>query len=357
MSSEFGQKLRISLFGESHGPCVGAVIDGFPAGMKVDFEALRAMMDRRAPGRDPTATARKEADEVEILSGLKEGVTTGAPIAGIIRNTDCRSADYEELSRVLRPGHADFAARKKFGEAAELRGGGHFSARLTAPLTFAGALCRQALAERGIVLGAHLLRAGRAEDLPFSDFPGPEEFRLLPAFPVRSQKAEAAMRAEIEAAKAEGDSLGGVVECAAVGLPAGLGGPWFGSAESLLSAALFGIPAVKGVEFGRGFAAAGMRGSAHNDPFVLREGEAALGGNRHGGVLGGITSGCPLIFRAAFKPTPSIAAEQQSVDLSGPKEVCFRVRGRHDPCVAVRAVPVVEAVAAAVLLDLCLLGI
>lgn len=357
MSSEFGKKLRISLFGESHGPAVGAVLDGFPAGISVDFQELKALMKRRAPGQDPTTTPRKEADEVEILSGVKDGVTTGAPIAGVIRNTDCRSGDYAELSRILRPGHADYAALKKYGEAVELRGGGHFSARLTAPLTFAGGLCLQALSDRGIFVGAHLAQVGRTKDPSFSEFPSLAEFELRPGFPVRTAEAEEGMRAEIAAARAEGDSLGGIVECAATGLPAGLGTPWFGSVESQLSAALFGIPAVKGVEFGCGFAAAGMRGSAHNDPYCLKGKEVGFGSNRHGGVLGGITTGCPLILRVAFKPTPSIAALQNSVDLLKGEETVLRVKGRHDPCVAVRAVPVVQAVTAAVLLDLCLQGV
>jgi len=354
MSVFKGTKLTAALFGESHGEGVGIAVDGLPAGETVDFEELKAFAARRAPGRGDGVTKRKEADETEVLSGMLEGRTTGAPLALFIRNTDTRSADYAGLSRLPRPSHADYAAHIKYGGNNDIRGGGHFSARLTAPLCAAGGIALQILARRGVSVCARLLSVGSVSD--FAPFESPGDFAHIKAggFPVLSRGAEDAFRAEIESARTEADSVGGIVECVVFGLPAGLGGPLFGGIEGKLSHALYGIPAVKGVEFGGGFALAAMRGSDANDAFTVKEGEAVTATNRSGGIQGGITNGMPVVFRAAFKPTPSIGKKQRTVDLQSGEEHDLVIKGRHDPCVALRAVPVVEAVSALAALDLVL---
>lgn len=356
MSSSFGKMLRVTIFGQSHGEAIGAVIDGLPAGFRIDRDAVAAFMARRAPGRALT-TQRRESDEPEIVSGLVGGVTCGAPLAAVIRNADRRSGDYDELRAKPRPMHADYPAWVKYHGANDVRGGGQFSGRLTAPLCFAGAVAMQLLAERGAVIGSHVASIGGVRDEPFDPaHVDADELRRLSAMPmpVRSESVREAMNAEIDAARRELDSVGGVVECAATGIPAGLGEPLYESAESRIAAALFAIPAVKGVDFGAGFAAASMRGSEHNDPFRARDGEVVSETNRHGGILGGITTGMPLLFRAAFKPTPSIARAQRTVDLRSMTDAELEIAGRHDPCVVVRAAPCVEAAAAIVLLDLML---
>ena len=357
MSNTLGNKLRVTVFGQSHAPAIGAVVEGLPAGMRPDMEVLSAFMRRRAPGRDATATARSEADAVEIIAGLNEhGKTCGAPVVGVIRNTDTRSRDYSNLYRSPRPGHADFAAWEKFGDARDVRGGGQFSGRLTAPLCFAGALAMQFLQERGVAVAAHIARLAGIED----DAPDPVHpvFPLYApdAFPVVNAEAGEKMRAAILEAKRAGDSVGGVVRVLATGMPAGLGDPMFDGLENRLAAALFGIPAVRGVEFGEGFRAADMRGSEHNDAFTVEDGKIVTKTNRHAGALGGITTGMPVVCRVAFKPTPSIAIEQKSVDLQTGKEIPLVVGGRHDPCIVPRAVSVVEAVTALVLADMILEG-
>jgi chorismate synthase len=358
MSSEFGKLLKISVFGQSHGPAIGVVVDGLPAGEPVDLEELYAFLNRRRPGRDGLSTPRKETDIPTFLSGLENGVTCGAPLCAVIQNSDQHSSDYSELRDKPRPGHADFTARVKWGGAADMRGGGHFSGRLTAPLCVAGGIARQILARRGIFVGAHLAAVGAAADVPFPLHPGAALFEAVAAkpFPVIDDEAGAEMQTAIQTAREAGDSLGGIVECAAVGLPAGLGDPMFDGVENRLAAALFGIPAVKGVEFGAGFAAARLQGSENNDPFTVEDGRIVTLQNNAGGILGGITTGMPLILRTAIKPTPSIARQQQTVSFSGMRETPLEIRGRHDPCIAHRAVPVVEAVTAAVLLDLLLEG-
>lgn len=356
MSSSFGENIRIQLFGQSHSEAVGAVIDGLPAGERVDMEQVQAFLARRAPG-GALATPRKEADIPRVLSGIVDGYTCGAPICAVIENTNTRSSDYSMLKDRPRPAHSDYPAFIKYGGYHDIRGGGHFSARLTAPLCFAGAVCLQILARRGIRIGAHIAAIGNVRDALFDPVTGsPELYEAISArsIPVIDESAGEKMRAEIESARAAQDSVGGVVECAAVGLPAGLGEPIFGGVENRLSAVLFGIPAVRGVEFGAGFAAAAMRGSAHNDAYYYDGGEVATRTNRHGGVLGGLTTGMPLLFRAAFKPTPSIAMEQDTVSLSQKQNAKLCIEGRHDPCVALRAVPVVEAAAAVALTDILL---
>ena len=281
-------------------------------------------------------------------------MTCGAPLAAVIENTNTRSKDYDELRDKPRPAHADFTAHIKYGGFQDVRGGGHFSGRLTAPLCIAGGICAQLLARRGITVAAHIRSIAQVEDRPFSPM-GEMRDTLLAVqrapFPVLEEKAGERMRAEILRAREAGDSVGGVVECMVTGLPAGVGSPMFQGLESQLAATLFAIPAVKGVEFGSGFGAAGMRGSEHNDPFVLEHGAIRTASNHAGGILGGISSGMPVVFRAAFKPTPSIAQKQHTVRLSAGTEEELQITGRHDPCIVPRAVPVVEAAAALVLLD------
>ncbi len=356
MSSYMGKNIHVSVFGQSHGKAVGVTVDGLPAGEPVDLDALNAFMDRRRTGKNALSTARKEADVPVFLSGLEQGRTVGFPLCIMIENSDQHSSDYSELTDRPRPGHADFTARERWQGYADMRGGGHFSGRLTAPLCAAGGIALQILARRGIHVGAHLLSVGSVQDQPFPLLPDADLFAAVAAkpFPVLDDAAGERMQREILAARQEGDSVGGVIECAATGLPAGLGSPMFEGVENRLAAALFGIPAVKGVEFGAGFAAARMRGSENNDPFEMRDGRVVTSSNSAGGILGGITTGMPVVVRLAVKPTPSISKVQHTVSLSAGENAELSVRGRHDPCVAHRAVPVAEAVTALVLLDLLL---
>nr|WP_325258085.1 chorismate synthase [uncultured Oscillibacter sp.] len=358
MSSEFGNLLRVSVFGQSHGRAIGVVMDGLPAGEAIDLEELQRFLDRRKPGASPLSTARKETDVPAFLSGLEGGKTCGAPLCAVLENADQHSKDYGELAGKPRPGHADYTAAVKWGGQADMRGGGHFSGRLTAPLCVAGGIAKQILARRGVFVGAHLAAAAGIPDQPFPLRPTAELFADVAAkpFPVLDSEAGQRMQAAILAAKQDLDSVGGVVECAAAGLPAGLGDPMFDGVENRLAAALFGIPAVKGVEFGAGFAAAALRGSENNDAFTLEDGRVCTETNHAGGILGGITTGMPLVLRAAFKPTPSIGRPQRTVRLSQGERTELTIHGRHDPCIAHRAVPVVEAVTAAVLLDMLLEG-
>jgi chorismate synthase len=347
----WGNKLRLSLFGESHGAAIGIVIDGLPPGETLDRKAIAAEMARRAPGNDPLSTPRREADEVEIVSGLLDDKTNGFPLCGIIRNRDMRSKDY---GTALRPGHADVTALLKYGGHADMRGGGHFSGRLTAPLTFAGAVAKQLLAKRGIAVYGHIAAiAGIAdESLPCS--PAMYESLAAKELPIHSDDQKDRMVDAILQAKSEGDSVGGVIEAVVFGLPGGLGEPFFGSVESEISALLFSIPAVKGVEFGDGFALATLRGSESNDPLRIKDGAIISASNHNGGILGGITNGMPLTLRAAIKPTPSISRAQQTVDAATMQETTLHIKGRHDPCIVPRAVPVVEAAVALCILDLLL---
>lgn len=356
MSSSFGKMLTVTIFGQSHGEAIGAVIDGLPAGIRLDFDEIERFMARRAPG-GAFSTTRRETDRPRILSGLCGGVTCGAPLCAVIENGDRRSQDYEKLRDLPRPMHADYSAFVKYHGANDIRGGGQFSGRLTAPLCFAGAAAIQLLARKGVMVGAHIAAIHGVEDAPFDPVSvDAETLRTVSAkpFPVLDDQAGRRMKAEIEAARQKLDSVGGIVECAVSGLPAGLGEPLCESLESRISSAVFSIPAVKGIEFGAGFSASAMTGSEHNDPFVMKAGRVATETNRHGGILGGISTGMPLLFRAAFKPTPSIALEQRTVSLSGECGAPLVIHGRHDPCVVLRAVPCVEAAAALVLLDLML---
>ena len=355
MSSELGNNIKVSVFGQSHAPAIGVTVDGLPAGEAVDLDRLQAFLDRRAPGRGDLSTARREEDRPRILCGLLDGRTCGAPLAAVIENGDTRSGDYDRLRDVPRPGHADYPAQVRCRGFQDVRGGGHFSGRLTAPLCVAGGVCLQILERRGVRIAAHIRSVGEAEDRPFRELgedPGTLDALAQAPFPVLEERAGEEMRRLIQEAREAGDSVGGTVECIVQGLPAGLGSGMFGGADSRLAAALFGIPAVKGVEFGAGFGAARLRGSENNDPYRMEGGRVTASSNRAGGVLGGITTGLPLVFRAAFKPTPSIARAQDSVSLSRRENETLAVRGRHDPCIVPRAVPVVEAAAAILALDL-----
>ena len=349
----WGERIKISIFGESHGEGIGVVIDGIPAGTELDMEEIEREMQRRAPGRNAMSTARSEADQVRILSGFFQGRTTGTPLAGVIFNTNTRSRDY--TPELLRPGHADYTGFVKYGSAHDWRGGGHFSGRITAPLVFAGAVAKQVLLKHGIVIGAHIKTLGTIEDTPFDAVHlTKEDLQKLRdrAFPAQSEESTAAMQAYILEKKQELDSVGGVIECGMVGLPAGLGDPFFGSAESRISSMMFSIPAVKGVAFGEGFHFAAMTGSEANDAFYAEDGTVKTKTNHNAGINGGITNAMPIVFTVAVKPTPSIAKPQQTVNIKTMENTELSIHGRHDPCIVHRAVPVVEAGAAIAVLDM-----
>lgn len=346
MNSTYHGNITFTIFGQSHSPAIGVTVEGLPTGFAPDFEELSRFMARRAPGRNDYSTPRKEDDIPEFLSGLQDGKTCGAPLTAIIRNNNTRSRDYDELRVKPRPGHADYTAQVKFSGAQDYRGGGHFSGRLTAPLCIVGGLCKQLLAQEGITIISRIAEIGGVCD----------SGELLAStdekpFPVVDDAAGEAMQKAILAAKAEGDSVGGVIECAVLGAPAGLGDPMFGGMENRISQLVFGIPAVKGIAFGAGFAAARMRGSENNDPFAMCDSKVITKTNHCGGILGGITDGMPIVFRAAVKPTPSIGIEQDTVNLSTMENDKLTVVGRHDPCIVPRAVPCVEAAAAIAVYD------
>ncbi len=355
MSSVTGKNIRLSVFGESHGEAIGCVIDGLPSGVKLDFDRIYADMARRAPGRDKTSTPRLEKDIPHILSGMLGDKTTGAPLAMVIENTNTKSGDYDNIMTVPRPSHSDYPAYVKFGGNNDIRGGGHFSARLTAPLVFAGAVAKQILETKGVTVGAHIKQIGSVSDTPF-DKNGVTKEQLLDlsskSFSVIDPDAEDKMRGEIEKYRLDLDSVGGIIECAAVGLPVGAGGNIFDTVEGRLSQILFGIPAVKGVEFGLGFDFAKSNAKAVNDCYEVVDGKVALKSNNNGGVLGGMTSGAPLVLSVAIKPTPSIAAPQDSVNLQTMENTTLEIKGRHDPCILPRAVPVVESAVALGILDI-----
>lgn len=338
--------MRHMIFGESHGPAIGVVLEGVPAGLELDLERVQKELDRRKPGQDPTATARKESDLVEVISGVFEGKTTGAPLTMVIRNSDQHSKDYESIRYTPRPSHGDYAGFIKSKGCLDYRGGGHFSGRLTAPLVAAGAVAKQVLEDRGVQVGAHISSIYGICDAAMED---PEELRAVAAkaFPVLDDSKGEEMRQAILEAKEEQDSVGGAIECAVTGLPAGLGAPDFGcNVEGIFSQYLFSVPAVKGIEFGAGVAFSLMRGSEANDPFAVKDGQVVTKTNHAGGVNGGITNGMPVTFEVTIRPTPSIALPQESVDLRTGEEVEMEIKGRHDPCIVPRAVPVIEAAAA-----------
>lgn len=358
MSSTFGKDLKISIYGRSHSERIGVIIEGFPGGFRIDEEKLDAFMARRAPGRDKFSTARKEADKPVFLSGVTDYVTNGETIEAVIYNKNTRSQDYASLADTPRPGHADYTARAKYGEDYDITGGGHFSGRLTAPMCIAGGICMQWLESKGITVGAHIASIHGVEDKPFDAVNvTPEELEAVKAknFACIDDETSEKMQEEILRAKSDGNSVGGSIECAVVNLPAGVGEHMFDGLENRISLAAFGIPAVKGIEFGAGFDVCNMYGSENNDEFYYDEnGDIRTYTNNCGGILGGISNAMPLIFRVALKPTPSIAQEQKTVSYKEKENTTVRVGGRHDPCIIQRAVPCVEAAAAIAITDLLL---
>lgn len=357
MNNVYGTNIKLNIYGGSHDDKIGMTLSGIPKGETVDFDALMAFMARRAPGNDRFSTQRKEGDEPVFLSGLDGNVTTGEVIEAVIYNKNQRSGDYSSLSDVPRPSHADLAARMKYGENVDLRGGGHFSGRLTAPMCIAGGICLQMLERRGVSVAAHIATIGNISDTMFDKAAVSEkDISELHSrrFSVISPEAGEKMQALIESARLDSDSVGGSVECAAIGLSAGLGEHMFQGVEGRIASIIFSIPGVKGVEFGLGFASSALMGSQNNDPIATDGERIFTTTNNSGGILGGMTNGMPLIFRAAFKPTPSIGKEQNSVSLSRMENVKLTVGGRHDPCIVPRAVPVVEAACAIALVDMLL---
>ncbi len=350
MSSTFtGLALRLSIFGQSHSEAIGMTIDGLPAGLPIDLDKLQAFLNRRAPGQNDWSTPRREEDRPEFLCGLKDGFTCGAPLTAIIHNNNTRPKDYSQLKITPRPGHADYTAEVKYRGFQDYSGGGHFSGRLTAPLCIAGGVLKQMLESKGITVDARIAAiAGILDESPFTASVADKRF------PVVDDAVGEQMRQAIAAARAEGDSVGGVIECVVRGVPAGIGEPMFDGIENQIARVLFAVPAVKGIEFGAGFAAANMRGSENNDPFTVRDGKVETLTNNAGGILGGISNGMPVVFRVAVKPTPSIAKEQQSVNLNTMQPEALNITGRHDPCIVPRAVPVIEAAAALAISDLIL---
>ena len=355
MSSTYGDKIKISIFGESHGNGIGVVIDGLPAGVKIDMDRVLVQMSRRAPGKDRTATPRLEKDLPKVLSGMLGDTLTGAPLCAVIENTNTKSGDYSNLLACPRPGHSDYTAFVKYNASNDIRGGGHFSGRLTAPIVFAGAICRQILENKGIKIAAHINSIGTVNDTAFN--PVSIEDKLITklnnsTFALIDESVEEAMRAQVEDARMNLDSIGGTIECAVTGIEAGIGEPMFDGVEGVIAKAVFGVPAIKGIEFGKGFELAQMRGSQSNDPFRYQDGRVVTETNNCGGILGGITNGMPVIFRAAVKPTPSISQKQKTVDLQKKENAELEIHGRHDPCIVPRAVPVIEAVTAIAIINL-----
>lgn len=351
----WGENFKISIFGESHGEGIGVVIDGIPAGISLDTDKISTQMKRRAPGRNKMSTPRAEADEVKILSGLFNGKTTGTPLCGVIFNTNTRSKDYQP--QLIRPGHADYTAIKKYGESRDFRGGGHFSGRITAPLVFAGAIARQIIEGRGVKIGAHIAAIGEENDKMFDPVSINEDMLESLSekdFPVIDDNAGEKMKNIIEEQRMDKNSVGGIVECGICGIPAGVGDPFFGSVESRMASMMFSIPAVKGIEFGLGFDFAKADGRFANDEFYIDGNEIKTYTNNNAGINGGITNGMPIVFRVAVKPTPSVASKQRTVDVEKNENTTIEICGRHDPCIVHRAAVVVENAAAIVMADMML---
>ena len=357
MSGMWGNKLKISIFGESHGAGIGITIDGLPSGVKIDMEEVLKEMARRAPGKSRLSTARKEGDKPEILSGFFEGKTTGTPLCAVIRNSDQHSKDYGKLKDLMRPGHADYPGYIRYKGFNDYRGGGHFSGRITAPLVFAGAVCKQILTSRGINIGAHVKSIGQVYDKGFAEVELTKELLdslKVNELPLLCPEKEELMRNTILEARSDCDSVGGTIECTVIGINAGIGNPFFDSVESTLAHLMFSVPAVKGIEFGRGFEMSELRGSQCNDEYYYEGDEVKTYTNNNGGITGGITNGMPILFKVGIKPTPSIAKKQRTIDIAEKKDSELVIEGRHDPCIVQRAVPVIEAVTAIGILDLIL---
>ena len=356
MSSIFGDKIRISVFGESHGKAIGVVIDSLPPGENIDLDLVFEQMQRRAPGKDSSiSTQRKESDQPVILSGMIGNTTTGAPLCAMIENTNTVSKDYSQLKENPRPGHSDYPAYVKYNGFNDIRGGGHFSGRLTAPIVFAGSIIRQILEKKGIKIAAHISKIGNICDDRFNPVYTDDETinRLnISSFALLDETKEEAMRKEIENAKKDSDSIGGMIECMIKGLPCGIGGPMFDSIESMISKAVFSIPAVKGIEFGKGFDLSEMRGSQSNDEYFIENGNIKTKTNNCGGILGGISNGMPIVFNTVIKPTPSISKTQNTVNLVTNENTSINIQGRHDPCIVPRAVPAIEAITAVAVINM-----
>ena len=357
MSGIYGMNIKMAIYGESHGASIGLVIDGVPPGLQLDLAQIEKEMARRAPGKNQLSTQRKESDSFAIQSGFFEGYTTGTPLCVVIKNSDQHSKDYSILKDKMRPGHADYAGFVRYQGFNDYRGGGHFSGRLTAPLVFIGTVAKQALAQAGILVGAHILQIADIKEENFNPL-GIEDKKIAELagkdFAVMDDVIGEKMQAKILEAKAELNSVGGVIEAMVTNVPAGLGAPYFDSVESRLSHALFSVPAVKGVEFGDGFGISGMTGADANDQLHYEEGKVVAETNHNGGITGGITNGMPVIFRVAIKPTPSISREQKTISLQEKCDTTLTIVGRHDPCIVQRAVPVIEAVTAWTMWDLLL---
>lgn len=351
----FGNKVKVTVFGESHASAIGVTVDGLPAGTPVNEAYIQSLLDLRAPGKSDTATRRKEPDKAEFLSGVKDGYTCGGSVAAIIRNTDTRSGDYASLEGKPRPSHADYPAMVKYGNAIDRRGGGQFSGRLTAPLVIAGGIVLPLLEQKGIRIAAHIASVGNVSDTAFDTLDDqPELMQKLNTMPfaVIDENAGESMRSCIRAAAAEGDSVGGTIECKVTGLPVGTGSPMFDGIENTISRAVFAVPAVKGIEFGVGFDGVTLRGSAYNDAYYYdKNGNVRTRTNHAGGICGGMATGMPVIFRVCVKPTPSISREQDTVDMNAHENSKIIIHGRHDPCIVPRAVSVIRAVTALALYE------
>ena len=357
MSGMWGNKLKVSIFGESHGAGIGITIDGLPSGIEIDMEEVLKEMARRAPGKSKLSTARKEGDQPEILSGFFEGKTTGTPLCAVIRNSDQHSKDYGKLKDLMRPGHADYPGFIRYNGFNDYRGGGHFSGRITAPLVFAGAVCKQLLNIKGINVGAHVKSIGTIYDKSFDEVELTKELLYnlkINELPLLCSEKEEMMRNAILEARSDCDSVGGTIECTVIGIDAGVGNPFFDSVESTLAHLMFSVPAVKGIEFGKGFEMSELRGSQCNDEYYYDGDKVKTYTNNNGGITGGITNGMPILFKVGIKPTPSIAKKQRTIDIEEKKESELIIEGRHDPCIVQRAVPVIEAVTAIGILDLVL---
>lgn len=352
MSDVWGKNIQFTIFGESHGIAIGGVLSSLPSGVEIDFDAINYELKRRNH-RASYSTPRAEADEYEILSGVYNGKTTGTALAFIIRNQDTKSGDYANLNNTPRPGHADYPASLRYDGFNDYRGGGHFSGRLTAPLVVAGAIAKQILKAKGIDIFAHILSIGSICGKSLADGAKTHELDIVrQKLFAANDDLEKAMMAEIEGYRKDGNSIGGIIECAISNMPVGIGEPFFESVESRLSSMLFSIPAVKGVEFGKGFEITKMSGFDANDSYRYVDGKIVTDTNNNGGLLGGITNGAPIIFKTAIKPTPSISMEQDTVDLEKEENTTLKIKGRHDTCIVPRAVPVIEAAASLVILDM-----
>lgn len=354
MSANWGKNIELSLFGESHGKAIGIVIGNLPAGIKLDLEAIKKDLSRRAPGKNKMSTARKEKDEVEIISGVIDGVTTGAPLVGMIYNSDQHSKDYSYLKELMRPGHSDYSAYEKYHGFNDVRGGGHFSGRLTAPIVFAGAIAKQILKQQGIYVGAHIQSIKDVYDESFSVNISEEmlENLLLKQYPTINDEVFTKMQETIEEARLNQNSVGGTIECAIINVPAGIGNPFFDSVEAHLSQLLFSIPAVKSVSFGLGEKITELYGSEANDSYYYDGDIVKTKTNNNGGILGGISSGMPIVFKVGIKPTPSVSLKQDTINVKTKENSTLEIKGRHDPCIVPRAIVVVEAMAALGILDM-----